>query len=119
MQKVLAGNQHISLSQIYPSKSKFEFWVTFILSSANALNLDETKILSVGRELYRFNPCPSENFRLFQAERVCRRQFSIRWKWHKLLLQARKHYGKRRNSSLRAIPLFPQCFPKTYTADTR
>ena len=84
----------------------------------HALNVDETKILSFGKELNRFNPCSSENFRLFQAERFCRRQFSIRWKWHKLLLQARKHCGKRRNSSLRAIPSFPQCFPKTYIADT-
>ena len=54
-QKMLAGNKHFSLShtvfKIYPSKNKFEFWVTFILSSANALNLGQTKILSFGKEL--------------------------------------------------------------------
>ena len=101
-----------SVFLIYPSKKKFEFWVTFILSSANALNFDETKILSLGKELNRFNPCPSANFRLFQAETVCRRQFSIRWKKHKLLLQARKHYEKRKDSSLRAIPPFPSVFKR-------
>ena len=65
-----------------------------------------------------FNPFPNDKcYRLNQTDRVCRQQFLIRWKWHKLL-QARTHSGKRINSSLRVIPPFPQCFPKTYTADT-
>ena len=41
-------------------KSNFNFWVTFILSSANAFNLDQSKNLSFGKELktiyvYNFN----------------------------------------------------------------
>ena len=39
------------------------------------------------------------NFRLFQTERVCRRQFLIWWKWRKVLKTGRKHSGKRRNCS--------------------
>ena len=42
------------------------------------------------------------NFRLFQTERVCRRQFQT----------GRKHCGKRRNCSLRAISPFPTVFSK-------
>ena len=52
------------------------------------------------------------NFTLFQTERVCRRQFQIWWKWQKLLKICRKHCGKRRNCSLRAISPFPSVFSK-------
>ena len=44
------------------------------------------------------------NFRLFQNERVCRRQFQIR--------TDRKHWGKRRNCLLQAVSSFPTVFPK-------
>ena len=36
-------------------------------------------------------------FELFQTERVCRRQFQIRYKWHKVLKTDRKCCGKRKN----------------------
>ena len=52
------------------------------------------------------------NFRLFQIERVCRRQFQDYWKWQKALQTGRKHCGKRRNCSLRAISPFPTVFSK-------
>ena len=52
------------------------------------------------------------NFRLFQTERVCRRQFQIWWKWQKAIQTVRKHCGKRRNCSLRAISPFPTVFSK-------
>ena len=52
------------------------------------------------------------NFRLFQTERVCRRQFQICRKWKKAIQTGGKHCGKRRNSSLRAISLFPSVFKK-------
>ena len=52
------------------------------------------------------------NFRLFQTERVCRRQFQIWWKWQKVIQTGRKHGGKRRNCSLRAIFSFSQCFQR-------
>ena len=53
------------------------------------------------------------NFRLFQNERVCRRQFQIWWKWKKVIQIGRKHCGKRRNCSLRAISPFPTVFSKS------
>ena len=52
------------------------------------------------------------NFRLFQTERVCRRQFQIGGKWKKVIQTGRKHCGKRRNCSLRAISPFPTVFSK-------
>ena len=39
------------------------------------------------------------NFRLFQTERVCRRQFQIWRKWQEVIQTGRKHCGKRRNCS--------------------
>ena len=58
------------------------------------------------------NPLPDDKFRLFQNERVCRRQFQIWWKWKEVIQTGRKHCGKRRNCSLRAISPFPTVFLK-------
>ena len=52
------------------------------------------------------------NFRRFQTERVCRRQFQIWRKWQKVIQMGRKHCGKWRNCSLRAISPFPTVFSK-------
>ena len=52
------------------------------------------------------------NFRLFQTERVCRRQFQTWRKWNKVIQTGRKHCGKRRNCSLRTISAFPTVFSK-------
>ena len=52
------------------------------------------------------------NFRLFQTERVCRRQFQTWQKWRKVLQMSGKHCGKRRNCSLRAISPFRTVFSK-------
>ena len=52
------------------------------------------------------------NFRLFQTERVCRRQFQIWWKWQKVIQTGRKHCVECRNCSLRAISPFPTVFSK-------
>ena len=54
----------------------------------------------------------STNFRLFQTERDCRRQFQIWQRWQKVIQTGRKHRGKRRNCSLRAISPFPTVFSK-------
>ena len=48
----------------------------------------------------------------FNKLRVCRRQFYIGWKRQKVLHTGRKHCGKRRNCSLRAISPFPTVFSK-------
>ena len=52
------------------------------------------------------------NFRLFQTETVCRRQFLIWQKWQKVIQTGRKHCGKRRNCSLQAISPFPSVFKR-------
>ena len=46
------------------------------------------------------------NFRRFQTEKVCRRQFQIWRKWQKVTQMGRKLCVKRRNCSLRAISPF-------------
>ena len=53
-------------------KSNFNFSVLFILLSANASNLDRSKILSLDTGL---TPFQTTNFRPFQTDRLCRRQF--------------------------------------------
>ena len=52
------------------------------------------------------------NSRLFKTERVRGRQFQIGRKWQKAIQTGRKHCGKRRNCSLRAISPFPIVFSK-------
>ena len=52
------------------------------------------------------------NFGLFQTQTACRRQFHICSKWRRSLLTGRKHCGKRRNCSSRAISPFPTVFSK-------
>ena len=53
-----AGNQHFLLSpQIFqpPSKPNIINLANFILSSANALNLDQFRYLLFGKELIQYN----------------------------------------------------------------
>ena len=52
------------------------------------------------------------NFRLFQTERVGRRQFHIWRKWQKAFQTGRKHSGQRRIARYEQFLLFPQCFLK-------
>ena len=52
------------------------------------------------------------NFRLFQTERICRRQFQIWRKCQKVIQMGRKHCGKRRNCSLPAVSPFATVFSK-------
>ena len=43
-------------------KTNFNFSVTFVLSSANAFNLDKSKILSYGKELKVTDGPPRDGF---------------------------------------------------------
>ena len=52
------------------------------------------------------------NFRSFETEKNCRWQIHIWRKWQKVFQMVRKHCGKRRNCSLRAISPFPTVFSK-------
>ena len=57
------------------------------------------------------------NFRLFQAETVCRRQFLIQQKWKKVPQMDRKHWEKGEIARYEQFLLFPQSFQKTSIAD--
>ena len=65
---------------------------------------------STGTEHTVLTLSQTTNFRLFQTQGVCRRQFQTWWRWQKVLQMGRKHCGKRRNCSLRAISPFPTVF---------
>ena len=54
----------------------------------------------------------SQSFISVLTERVCRRQFQISRKCKKFIQTGRKHCGKWRNCSLRAISPFPTVFSK-------
>ena len=59
-----------------------------------------------------FNPSQTTNFKLFQTERVCRRQFKISSKWQKVLQMGGKPAGKGEIARYEQFLLFPQCFQK-------
>ena len=88
--------------------TNFHFWVT-VFFSTNVFSLDKSEIISFDKGLTHYQ---MTNFRLFQTERVCRWQFQIWRKWQKIIQTGRKHCGKRRNGSLRAISPFPTVFSK-------
>ena len=72
-----AGNQHfLHFPQCFYTflRTNFKFSVIFIVLSASAFNLEQSKNLSFGKELTHYQ---MTNFRLFQTERVCRRHFQI------------------------------------------
>ena len=52
------------------------------------------------------------NFRLFQTERVCQRQFQVGQKWQKVIQMGGKHVGKGEIARYKQFLLFPQCFQK-------
>ena len=59
--------------------------------------------------LHRLTHYQTTNFSLSKLK-VCRRQFQIWRKWQQVIRKGRKHCGKRRNCSLRAISPFPSVF---------
>ena len=101
----------------YLIQGNFAIWITFNLLSANASNLDRSKILSFGKGLSSLitehDPIISKltNFRLFQTGRLCRRQFQIWRKWQKLSNWVENTW-KRKNCSSRAISPFPSVFKR-------
>ena len=58
------------------------------------------------------------NFRLFQIQRVCRRQFQCDENGRKFSKWVENTGGKGEIARYEQFLLFPQCFQKTYTADT-
>ena len=105
-----------SCSVFYPSGEFLQFSSNLKMSPANSCSLENSKF-PFGKGLTSFintilTHYQTTNFRLFQTERVCRRQFQIWQKWKKIIQTGRKHCGKRRNCLLRAISPFPTVFSK-------
>ena len=96
-------------------------WQKGLNASAKGLNpgqpaesgeTDLSQLFGFGEFFHMLTHYQTTNFRLFQTERVCRRQFQIWRKWQKVIQMGRKHSGKNRNCSLRAISPFPTVFSK-------
>ena len=90
-----SNNENLFLKGLKTFRKKRKCWVTAFTPFASILTH------------YQMT-----NFRLFQTEGVCKRQFQIRQKWQKVIQMGRKHCGKRRNCSSRAISPFPTVFSK-------
>ena len=75
----------------------------------NYISFVHQNVALCGKWLTHFQ---TTNFRLFQIERLCRRQFKTWRKWQKVIQTGGKHCGKRRNCLLRAISPFPTVFSK-------
>ena len=86
----------------------YNFSFSFILLSANSFNLDQSKILSFGKELTRYQ---TTNFRLFQIGRFCRRQFAEE-NGRKLFKVVEDIVGKGEIARYMQFLLFPQCSQK-------
>ena len=101
-------------------KKSFYFDMSKILSCGIELTTDHSSFLNMS--IFRVTCCNFDitlsqmtNFRLFQTEGICSRQFQICCEWQKVLQMSRKHCGKWRNCSLRAISPFPtMCFQDLY-----
>ena len=111
----LASQPSIELSRL--SDFLFIFSYPRFLRSAAYYFTVGLSVCTIGwLVLLRFNANltrpQTTNLRLFKTKRVCRRQFQTLQKWQKAFKTGRKHCGKRRNCSLRAISPFPTVFSK-------
>ena len=75
-----------------------------LIDSVKNIVISQSVISSLQHKIFKFvylTLSQTTNFRLFQTERVCRRQFQISWKWKKVIQTGYKQFL-----------LFPQCFQK-------
>ena len=71
--------------------------------------MDKTKNVTSDKQLTHYKKI---NFRLFQTERVCRRQFQNCLNGRKLSKQVENTVGKGEIARYEQFLLFPQCFQK-------
>ena len=77
-----------------------------------SMQADHGQNFSLLADFLCINHYQMTNFRLFQTERVCRRQFQILRKWQKAIQMGRKPVGKGEIAHYKQFLLFPQCFLK-------
>ena len=81
------------------------------MSCAICFNLDQSKILLSGNELMNLYDAlthyQTTNFRFFQTERVCRRQFQLEENGRKLSKQVENTVGKGEIAHYEQFLLFP------------
>ena len=101
-------------------KTKFYFTVTFILLSANAFNLDQSKNLSFGKELsHRIKPCPKRQIlESSKVKQFADDNFEFDENGSKFAEQVENTVGKGEIAHYKQFLLSPQCFEKTCTTDT-
>ena len=70
------------------------------------------KVQFIYKTLQHLTHYQMTNFRLFEAERVCRRQFQTWWIGRKLSKRVENTVGKGDIARYKQFLLFPQCFQK-------
>ena len=99
--------------QFYQRRSLKILWKKEVILATKIFSPSSKIFLFLHRHIQNMSSLThyqTANSRLFQIERLCRRQFRILRKWQKVIQSGRKHCGKRRNCSLRAISPFPTVF---------
>ena len=80
------------------------------MRSANAFILDQSKIISFGKEL---TLSQTKTLDLSKLKKFANDNFKFEKKWQKVFQKGRKHFfGKMRNCSVQAISRFPTLFSK-------
>ena len=83
------------------------------------LNEPSTKSTEYSIQNYKaFNPLPDDKFQTLPNWKTLQTTIQ-KWKWQKVNQKSRKHCGKRRNCSLRAISSFPTVFSKSLFSQGR
>ena len=89
------------------SKTNVHFSVTFILSSANSLNLDQSKILSFGKELTLPNIeiVDQSKLKAFADNKIDPTQ-----KWNLFWKEKKTMWEKQKKAGFQHFLLFTRCF---------
>ena len=88
----------------------FSFTLYQILHWSKFQSIPDNKITATGKFEIWLTLSQTANYRLFQTEGVCRRQFQVQFEWLKVPQMGRKHCGKSRNCLLRVISPFATVF---------
>ena len=99
----------VSPSVSYLFGELYAIFIKFEIVVCKLFSLEESKICCLGNSLTHYQ---TTNFRLFQTERVCRRQFQIDENGRKLSRWVENTVEKGEIARYEQFLLFPQCFQK-------
>ena len=103
-----------------PPRTSFNFSATFILLSANAFDLNQSRYLSFGKELKRYLNSSPNNKILGRSkfEALADDKMNVNEKLNYGLGRVENIVGKGVNAGYQHFLCFSECFQKACTADT-